>query len=61
MQDMAEKGLLIQEMETCKVGMRGLYRPKLSEAELKKHFVKTILDCLIRDFPKETANAIDSL
>jgi len=35
MQDMAGQGLLIQEMETCKGGMRGLYKPGLSEAELK--------------------------
>jgi hypothetical protein len=61
MQDMAEQGLLIQEMETCKGGMRGLYKSKLSEAELKKHVVKTVLDCLIRDFPKETANVLNSL
>lgn len=61
MQDMAGHGLLMQEMETCKGGIRGLYKPKLSETELKKHVVKTVLDCLIRDFPKETANAINSL
>lgn len=61
MQDMAKQGLLIQEMETCKGGMRGLYKPKLSESELKKHVVKTVLECLIRYFPDETANAIDSL
>ena len=61
MQDMAGRGLLIQEMETCKGGMRGIYTPRLSEEELKKHVVKTVLDCLIRDFPKETAITLDSL
>ena len=61
MQDMAGQGLLIQEMETCKGGMRGLYKPGLSEAELKKYVVKTVLDCLMRDFPKETASTLDSL
>jgi predicted transcriptional regulator len=59
MQDMAEQGLFLQETETGKGGIRGLYKPKFDESELKKHIVKTVLNCLMRDFSDETSDILN--
>jgi predicted transcriptional regulator len=58
MQDMAEQGVLIQELETCKGGMRGLYKPKMDEPGLKRHIVETVLNTLRESFPSETDSSL---
>jgi predicted transcriptional regulator len=55
---MCDEGVLNYEEETCKGGMRRKYSPRLDEEEYKKYIARSMFDSLLKDFPKQTIEAL---
>ena len=58
---MREAGVLKGEGRTGKGGHRWVYSPAMDEAGFKQYIAKTILESLLRDFPEETAEAVEKI
>ena len=58
LQDMAEKGVLNQELKTGKGGHHGIYYHKYSESEFKQYLAEHIISKLLQEFPDEARKAI---
>ncbi len=59
--DMVDEGVLDYVEITGKGGYRRLYSAKLDEKAYKRHIAETVLKNLLRDFPEETAEAINCI
>ncbi len=57
---MVDEGVLGFRDATGKGGHRRIYITKLDESGYKKHIVKTLLDSVARDFPKETEEVLQA-
>ena len=55
---MCDEGVLNYEEETCKGGMRRKYSPEQDEDEFKKYIARSVFDSLLKDFPKQTIEAL---
>lgn len=53
-----DEGVLNYEEETCKGGMRRKYSPRLDEEEFKKYIARSMFDSLLKDFLKQTIEAL---
>ena len=58
---MVDQGVLSWRDATGKGGHHRIYITKLDESRYKKYVVRTLLDSVSRDFPKETEEVIKSL
>ena len=58
---MVDEGVLGFRDATGKGGHHRIYVTKLDESGYKKYIVRTLLDSVSRDFPKETEEVIKSL
>jgi hypothetical protein len=58
---MVDEGVLGFRDATGKGGHHRIYITKLDESGYKKYIVRTLLDSVSRDFPKETEEVIKSL
>jgi len=58
---MVDKGVLGFRDATGKGGHHRIYVTKLDESGYKKYIVKTLLDSVARDFPKETEEVLQAL
>ena len=58
---MVDQGVLSWRDATGKGGHHRIYITKLDESGYKKYVVRTLLDSVSRDFPKETEEVIKSL
>jgi len=58
---MVDQGVLSWRDATGKGGHHRIYITKLDESGYKKYIVRTLLDSVSRDFPKETEEVIKSL
>ena len=58
---MKEMGVLKGEEKTGKGGHHWIYSPSMNEVEFKQYIARTILESLMRDFPKETRAALEDL
>jgi len=58
---MREAGVLKGEERTGKGGYRWIYSPAMDEQQYKQYLAKTIIESLMRDFPKETAEAVKKI
>jgi predicted transcriptional regulator len=58
---MVDEGVLGFRDATGKGGHHRIYITKLDESGYKKHIVKTLLDSVARDFPKETEEVLQAL
>ncbi len=56
--EMAEQGILCYDEVSGKGGFRRIYRAAMDEGTFKRAIAKTVIDSLLRDFPKETMEAI---
>ena len=61
LESMREAGVLKGVERTGKGGYHWIYSPAMNEAEFKQHIARTILESLLRDFPKETAEAVKKI
>jgi len=61
LESMREAGVLKGDEKTGKGGHRWVYSPSMDEQQYKQYIAKTILESLLRDFPKETTEALSSL
>ena len=59
LQDMAEKGVLIEERRTGKGGYHGVYYQKYTESEFKQHIAEYVIRKLLKEFPGETQKVIE--
>lgn len=59
LQDIAEQGILERDTTTGKGGHRGIYQTNYDREGLRKFIIKTVLDKLKKDFPKETNEVIN--
>lgn len=55
---MANEGVLHEDEETCKGGIRRLYTPILFEEGFREKMVREVVLSFMRDFPEETVKAI---
>ncbi len=55
---MCDEGVLTYEEETCKGGMRRKYFPGLDEEGFKRHIAKSVVESLLKDFPKQTKEVL---
>ena len=55
---MCDEGVLNYSEETCKGGIRRKYSPELDEKEYKKYIARSVFDSLLKDFPKQTIEAL---
>ncbi len=58
---MVDQGVLDYRTATGKGGHHRVYYPLLDERGYKKHLLKTIVESLMRDFSKETREALREL
>jgi len=58
---MREAGVLKGVEKTGKGGYHWVYSPAMDEAGFKQYIAKTILESLLRDFPEETAEAVEKI
>jgi len=58
---MRETGVLSGKEETGKGGYHWVYSPAMDEAGFERFIVKTLLEKLMSEFPKETRRAIETL
>ena len=58
---MREAGVLKGVERTGKGGYHWIYSPAMNEARFKQYIARTILESLMRDFPKETRAALENL
>jgi len=58
---MREAGVLRGVEKTGKGGHRWIYSPAMDEQQYKQYLAKTIIESLMRDFPKETRAALENL
>jgi len=56
--EMSQQGFLEYEEVTGKGGHRRIYTARLDENGFRKAVVRTIMDSLLRDFPRETMETI---
>ena len=61
LESMREAGVLKGVERTGKGGYHWIYSPAMNEAEFKQHIARAILESLLRDFPKETAEAVKKI
>ena len=57
---MVDEGILDYHEETGKGGYHRVYRPKLDESSFKRHVAQIMISSLMKDYPKETKEAIKS-
>lgn len=55
---MVDEGVLDYNERTGKGGYHRVYRPKLDEPSFKRFVAQVIISSLMRDYPKETKEAI---
>ncbi len=58
---MVDEGVLAFRDATGKGGHHRIYITKLDESGYKKYIVRTLLDSVSRDFPKETEEVLMAL
>jgi len=58
---MREAGVLKGVERTGKGGYHWIYSPAMNESEFKQYIARAILESLLRDFPKETAEAVKKI
>ncbi len=58
---MADQGVLGYRSATGKGGHHRVYSPIMDERGYKKHLLKTVVESMMRDFPKETTEALNEL
>ena len=58
---MVDQGVLDYRTATGKGGHHRVYYPILDERGYKKYLLKTVVESLMRDFPKETREALNEL
>ncbi len=58
---MADQGVLGYRSATGKGGHHRVYYPIMDERGYKKHILKTVMESMMRDFPKETTEALNEL
>jgi DNA-binding PadR family transcriptional regulator len=56
--EMSDQGVLEYEEVTGKGGRRRIYTARLDEGGFRKAIVRTIMESLLRDFPRETMETI---
>jgi predicted transcriptional regulator len=56
--ELVDQGVLGFELESGKGGIHRIYKQILDEEGYKKYVVNTILESVLRDFPKETKEVI---
>ena len=61
LESMREAGVLEGVERTGKGGYHWIYSPAMNEAEFKQYLAHTILTSLMRDFPNETKEALNSV
>ena len=59
MNRLVDQGVLGFRDGTGKGGHHKIYYPLMDEEEYKKYLIKTIVESLMRDFPKETKHVIN--
>jgi predicted transcriptional regulator len=58
---MVDQGVLGYRTATGKGGHHRIYYPIMDEGDYKKHLLKTVVESLMKDFPKETGEAFMEL
>ena len=58
---MVDEGVLDYNERTGKGGYHRVYRPKLDETLFKRFVAQVMISSLMRDYPKETKEAIKSI
>ena len=58
---MADQGVLDYRSATGKGGHHRVYYPIMDERGYKKHLLKTAVESMMRDFPRETTEALTEL
>jgi hypothetical protein len=58
---MRKMSVLKGEEKTGKGGHHWIYSPAMNESEFKQHIAKTIMESLLRGFPNETKEALNSV
>ena len=58
---MVDEGVLDYNERTGKGGYHRVYRPKLNEPMFKRFVAQVMISSLMRDYPKETKEAIKSI
>jgi len=61
LESMREAGVLKGVERTGKGGYHWIYSPAMNESEFKQYIARAILESLLRDFPKETAEAVKKI
>ena len=57
---MVDEGVLDYDERTGKGGYHRVYRPKLDEPAFKKHLAQIMISSLMKDYPEETREVIES-
>ena len=55
---MCDEDILNYTEETCKGGTRRKYTPALDEEGFQRYIVRSVFDSLMKDFPKQTLEAL---
>lgn len=55
---MCNESILNYTEETCKGGTRRKYTPALDEEGFQRYIVRSVFDSLMKDFPKQTLEAL---
>ena len=58
---MVDEGVLVFRVGTGKGGKHRIYITKLDESGYKKYIVRTLLDSVSKDYPKETEEVLQAL
>jgi len=58
---MDEEGILESREVSGKGGYYPIYTAKMDEKEFQRHIARTIIDSLMRDFPKETKEVLKGI
>ena len=61
LEDMREMGILNGEERTGKGGHHWVYSPSMNEYQFKQFIASTILANMVRDFPRETIEALKKI
>ena len=61
LENLRKQGFLRNRYESSRGGYRRIYHPLLNENDFMKHIVKNMAQSMMRDFPEETAEALNEL
>ena len=58
---LVDEGILEYEERTGKGGYYRVYKPKMVKVEFRKYLVKMVISSLMKNFPNETKEVLESL